>query len=137
MAQTQKSSAGNIDLPKSHDHDTVVLTNKKATPLKGGNSMKIVCMWNLEHEIRSQMFYEILNKIKLKGYTDLDLNNLYVHIKMCLNAMTRLREDLLTSYQYIKRHSWFEKYSFHIYITLIIIVIHKPTVPYDTYFDYT
>ena len=29
---------------------------------------------------------------------------------MCLNAVTRLLEDLLTAYQYIKRHSDFEEY---------------------------
>ena len=29
---------------------------------------------------------------------------------MCLNAVTRLREDLLPGYQYIKRNSQFEEY---------------------------
>ena len=38
------------------------------------------------------------------------LNKLYNHIKMSLNAVTRLLEDLLPGYQSIKIHSEFEEY---------------------------
>ena len=39
----------------------------------------------------------------------MDLNNFYNHMKMCLNAVTRLGEDLITAYQSIKRNSEFEE----------------------------
>ena len=38
------------------------------------------------------------------------LKNFYNRIKMCLNAVTRFREDLLPAYQSIKIHSEFEEY---------------------------
>ena len=41
----------------------------------------------------------------------MDQNNFYNNIKMCLNAVTRLLEDLLPTYQSIKRHSEFENTS--------------------------
>ena len=53
-------------------------------------------MWTLKHEISLPRFYELLIKIELKGDTALDLNNFYNHAKMSINAVTRLREDLLT-----------------------------------------
>ena len=65
-------------------------------------------MWNLKHDISSPKFYELLVKTGIKVDTDLDLNNFYNHIKMSLNEMTRLQEDLIPNYQYIKRHSEFE-----------------------------
>ena len=40
----------------------------------------------------------------------MDLKNFYNHINMCLNAVARLQEDLLTGYQYIKKHSEFAEY---------------------------
>ena len=40
----------------------------------------------------------------------MDTNNLFNHIKMCLNAVTRIREDLLPDYHSIKIHSEFEEY---------------------------
>ena len=85
-------------------------TNKRAPPLEGGISDKICGMWTLKHEISSPKFYELLIKTELKGDTALDLKNFFNHIKMCLNAVTRIREDLLTDYQPIKRHSKFEEY---------------------------
>ena len=71
---------------------------------------KIGGMWTLKHEIRKPKIYEILIKIELKKYTALDIKNFYNHIKMCINAVTILREDLLPGYQSIKRHSYFEEY---------------------------
>ena len=65
-------------------------------------------MWTLKHEIISPKFYELLIKTKIKGDTDLYLNNFFKHIKMSLNAVTRLREDLLPDYQSIKRYSEFK-----------------------------
>ena len=58
----------------------------------------------------SPKLYELLIHTKLKGDTALYLNNFFNHVKMCLNAVTRLREDLLPDYQSIKRHSKFEEY---------------------------
>ena len=48
--------------------------------------------------------------IDLKGDTALYLKNFFNHIKMCPNAVTRLREDLLPDYYSINRHSEFEEY---------------------------
>ena len=82
---TQKDTSNPLD-------PTIVVTaNRKAPPLDGGNSTKIGGMWTLKHEIRSPKFYELLTKTELKGDTAMDLRNLYNHIKMCLNTVTRLR----------------------------------------------
>ena len=69
-----------------------------APPLEGGHSTKIGGMWTLKHEISSPRFYEVHVKKEIKGDTDMELNNLYNHIKMCLNTVTRLREDLILDY---------------------------------------
>ena len=73
------------------DPTTVVSDNRRATPLGGVHSTKIGGMWTLKHEISSPKFYEILIKTELKGDTALDFKNFYNHIKMCLNAVTRLQ----------------------------------------------
>ena len=88
----------------------MVPANRRAPILEGGHSTKIGEMWTLKHEISSPKFYEILIKTELKGYTDIYLKNFYNHIKMCLNTMTIIREDLLPGYQSIKRKSEFEEY---------------------------
>ena len=110
---------------------TMIPANRRGPPLDGGNSAKIGGMWTLKHEISSPKFYEILIKTELKGDTALVLKNFYNHIKMCINAVTRLREDLLPGYQLIKRHSEFAEYfipdrdhpsyswNFQIYISLV------------------
>ena len=67
-------------------------------------------MWTLKYEISSRRFYELLIKTELKGDTALDLNNFYNPIDMCLNEVTRLREDLLHIYHSINRHSDFVSY---------------------------
>ena len=90
----------------------MVPTNKRAPPLEGDHSENIGDMWTLKHEISSPRFYELLIKIELKGDTDLYLKDFFNQIKMCLNAVNRLREDLLLDYQSIKRHSEFEEYFF-------------------------
>ena len=59
-------------------------------------------MWTLKHEISSPRLYELLIKTELKGDTALDLNNLYNHIKMSLNAVTRLKVELLPDYLSVK-----------------------------------
>ena len=89
---------------------TVFPTNKRDPPLEGGHSTKIGDMWTLKHEISSPKCYDLLINTELKGDTDMDLKNFFNHIKMCFNAVTRLREDLLSDYQSIKRHSYFEEY---------------------------
>ena len=85
-----KSSSETNDLPKSRDPTTVIQANNRDTPLGGGNYEKNGGMWNLKHEIRSPKFYELLIKTELKEDTALDIKKLYNHIKMYLNAMTRL-----------------------------------------------
>ena len=40
----------------------------------------------------------------------MDLKNLYNYINMCVNAVTRLLEELIPSYQSIKRKSDSEEY---------------------------
>ena len=67
-------------------------------------------MWILKHDISARKLYELLVKIELKGYTDLFLKKFYNHIKMCLNEVIRLREDLIPGYQSIKRHYEVEEY---------------------------
>ena len=54
----------------------MVLDNKRASPLEGGNSTKIGGMWTLKHEISTPKFYEILIKIELKGGTAMELKKL-------------------------------------------------------------
>ena len=60
-------------------------------------------MWTLKYEISSPRLYELLIKTELKGDTDLDLKNSYNHIKMSLNAVTRLRVEILPDYQSIDK----------------------------------
>ena len=89
---------------------TVVPAKRRATPMDGGQYTKTGGVWTLKHDISSPKFYELLIKIELKGDTALDLNNFYNHINICLNAVTRLREDLLPGYHSIKRKSDFAEY---------------------------
>ena len=103
-----KSSPDQKDSPKAQDPTTLVPDNKRDSTLEGGHYTKIGGMQTLKHEINPSKFYELLTKTKLKGETTLDLKNFYNHIKMSLNAVTRLQEDLLPAYQYIKSHSEFE-----------------------------
>ena len=90
-----KSSTDQKDTLTPPDLTTTVQTNRRSPPLEGGISKNIGGMWTLKHEISSPKFYELLIKIKLKGDTALYLKNFFNHIKMSLNAVTRLREDLL------------------------------------------
>ena len=88
----------------------MVPDNRRSPQLDSGHSKKIGGMWNFKHDTSSPKFYELLIETKLKGCNAPGLNNFYNHINMCLNAVTRLREDLLPDYQYIKIHSEFEEY---------------------------
>ena len=112
MYQTNisKSSPTQKDTSTPPDPTTVVPTNRRDPPLEGLRSTKIGGMWTLKHYISSPKFYELLIKTELKGDTYLDIRNFFNRINMCLNAVTRLREYLLTDYQSIKRHSDFEEY---------------------------
>ena len=96
--------------PKAQNPTNVIPENKKAPPLEGGNYTKICGPWTLKHEISLTKFYELLIKTDLIGNTDLDLKNFYNHKNMFLNAVARLREDLLPAYKSIKIHSEFEEY---------------------------
>ena len=103
-----KSSPAQKDTLTPTDPTTMFQTNRRAPHLQGGICENIGGMWTLKYETSSPRFYELLIKIELNGDTALDLNNFFNHIKMCLNAVTRLREDLLPNYHSIKRHSGFE-----------------------------
>ena len=94
MDQTNiyKSSPTHKDTSNPPDPTTVVLTNRRAPPLECGHSTKIGGMWTLKHEISSPKFYELLIKKELKLYTAMDLKNLFKHIKVCLNAVTKVIE---------------------------------------------
>ena len=96
LSQKKTNSTYNMDLKKSHDPTTVVPYNNRDSPLEGGHYTIIGGMRDLKHEIISSKFYEILTKKELKCETALDLKNFYNHIKMCINEVNRLREDLLT-----------------------------------------
>ena len=100
-----KSSTDQKDTLTPLDPTTTVRTTRRAPPLEGGHSTKIGDMWSLKHEISSPKFYELLIKTELKEDTALDLKKFFNHIKMCHNAVTRLRVDLLPDYQYIDRNS--------------------------------
>ena len=99
QANISKSSPAQKDTLTPPDPTTTVQTNKRATPLEGGISKNIGGMWTLKHEISSPKFYDILIKTELKWDTALDIMNFFNHIKMYLNAVTRLREDLIPDTQ--------------------------------------
>ena len=103
MDQTNnsKSSPTHNDTSTPPDPITVVPDNRRAPPLEGGRSTKIGGVWTFKYEISSPKFYEILIKTELKEDTDLDIKNFYNHINMCINAVTRLREDLIPGYHSI------------------------------------
>ena len=98
-----------MDSPKAQDPTTTVPDNKRDPLLGGRNSIEIGGVWTLKNDISSPKFYELLFKTGLKGGTALYLNKFCNQINMCLNAVTRLREDLLPDYQYTKIHIEFEK----------------------------
>ena len=104
-----KPSPYHKDLTRSQYPTTVVTANRRDPPLEGGHSTRIGVMWNIKNEIISPKLYEILIKTNLKRDTALDLKKFYNHINMCLNAVTRIREDLLHAYQSIKRYSAFKE----------------------------
>ena len=112
MDQTNisKSSPAQKDTSTPPDPTTTVQTNRKAPALEGDIPENIGGMWTLKHEISSTRFYELLIKIELKEDTALDLKNFYNHVKMSLNAVTRLREELLLDYLSINKNSDFKEY---------------------------
>ena len=48
--------------PKAQYINIVVPAKKKSTPMEGGNSTNIGCMWILKHESSSSKFYELIIK---------------------------------------------------------------------------
>ena len=103
-----KSSPDIKDSPKLHDPTTMVLDKNKAPPLEGGHSTKNGGIWTLKHDIILPKSYELLIKTLIIGKNSLDLKKFYNYIKICLNVVNRLREDLLPDYQSTNRHSDFE-----------------------------
>ena len=86
----------------------MLLSNKKDPQLEGVYSTKTGGIWNLTYDISSPEFYKFLIKTELKGDIYLYIENFYNNLKTCLTAVTRIQEDPLTTYQYIKIHSEFE-----------------------------
>ena len=105
QANISKSFPSQKDTSTPPYPTTTVHTNRRAPPLEGGISENIGGVWTLKHEISSPRFYELLIKTDLKGDTAMDLKNFFNHVMMSLNAVTRLREDLLPDYHFIKRNS--------------------------------
>ena len=64
MNQTNisKSSLDQKDTSTPPEPATVVPTNRRDSPLEGGQSTKIGGMWTLKHVISSPKFYELLIK---------------------------------------------------------------------------
>ena len=96
--------------PNILDPTTLGPDNNRDQPLDSGQPKKIGGMFTLKHEISSPKFKKLFIKTELKRDTDMELNNLYNHIKMCIDAVTRLQKDLLPGYQSIKIHSEFAEY---------------------------
>ena len=90
------------DTPTPPDTTNVVLANRRAPPLEGGNYTKIGGMWILKYEISSPKFYGLLIKTEIKVDNALDIKNFYNHIKMCLNPAIRLQEDLLPPFIFLE-----------------------------------
>ena len=86
----------------------MVPDSKKATPSEGGHYTKMVACGISNMISAHQNSTKYSSRFK-KSDTDLDRNNLYNHIKICLNVMNRIREDLLTDYNSIKIQSEFEE----------------------------
>ena len=93
MDQTNisKSSQTQKDTSTPPDPIIVVLTNRRAPPLKGGHSTNFDGMLTLKHEMISPKFHDLIIKTGLKGDTALYIKNFFNHINMSLNAVTRLR----------------------------------------------
>ena len=83
-----------MESPNPQYYDTVVLSNNISQPLEVEYS-KNNLVWNIKHDKSLPQFYELLIKIELKWETALELNNFYNHSKMCVNAVTRLKEYLI------------------------------------------
>ena len=128
-----KSSPAQKDTTSPPDPNTTVQTNRRAPPLEGYHSENIGGMWTLKHEISSPRFYEFLVKIELKGDTALDLKNSHNHVKMFLNALTKLREHLLPDFLSIKQNNDLKNTLSQIPITAPSNGIARYTTPLDTH----
>ena len=131
---TMSSPPTYTDTSTPPDPTTVVPANMKDPPLEGVHSTKIGSMWTLKNEISSPKFYEILIKTELKEDTDLDIKNFYNHINMCINAVTRLREDLIPGYHSIKKTLSLMNTSSQIVITLPITGMSRYTLTLYTHY---
>ena len=74
LVQNQNFSPENMYSPKANNSTTIITESRrlhhwKVIFYKNGDT------WNIEHEIISPKFYELLIKIELKGDTDMDLKN--------------------------------------------------------------
>ena len=63
----------------------------------------------------------------------MDLKNFFKHIKMCIHAVARLRENILPNYQYIKKTLSLKNNSSHIAITVLIPGMSRYTLPLDNH----
>ena len=72
-------------------------------------------MWTPKHGISYPKIYELLLKTDTKLDHAIYLNKFYNRVKMYLNSMKKMREDILYEYHKIKGHSKFHEHftSYH------------------------
>ena len=107
MDKCYNTSTNKVETYTAQDYGTIVHANSKVTPLEGDYSNKLVGVCNLKHETSLPKLYGILINTNLKGDNSLNIKNFYKPIKMCLDVVTILLDNLLLEYQIIKRHSDF------------------------------
>ena len=108
LFQNKNSLPDRMGFTNNQDTATVVPDKNKAQTLEGWNYKELEACVISNMRSDNRKFYELLIKTKLKVDTDLDLKNFYNDINMSLNAVTKILEDLLTAYHYIKINSEFE-----------------------------
>ena len=109
QANISISSPAQKDTSTLPDTTTTVQTNKRDPPLEGRISEKFVAYG--PSNMRSAHQNSISSASRQNSKETLLWILIFLnHIKMSLNAVTRLREDLLPDYQSTKRNSQFEEY---------------------------
>ena len=134
MDKFYKPSPNKVKKNNPQYYTTVVHTNKKVSPLKGGKSHKIGGIWTIKHEIISPKLYEILINKYLKRDTSLDLKNFYNHIKMCLNAVKNVESILSLLTRKSKVTPLFMKNIYQTFLTLTTLRMIRRTLPWVAHF---
>ena len=104
-----KSSPDQKESPKAQDPNTVARLTRLIHHWKVDIIRKLVAcgLSNTRSDHQSSM--NSRSRQNSKATLIWTLRTSTIHINMCLNTVNRLREDLLSSYQSIKRHSEFEE----------------------------